>query len=292
MGAAICVMHYSGMAGVTFELSYSAADTSYAVSSSPLGTLGIGLVMLILQGLAVLTSSMDRRFGAQTHELSARILQAQDQERRRLARHLHETVAQSLAALKMNLATINRASTGKNATLGDTLAESMALADDCMKEVRTLSYLLHPPLLEESGLASAVAWYAAGVGERSGIKVTLEIPTELGRLPDQIETAVFRMVQECLTNIHRHSGSTTAKVRMVREDASLLVEVEDEGRGMPARGNQAARALFASGVGLAGLRERVMQLGGRLEIDTSSRGTKVSVILPLNRASLWQKRAS
>jgi signal transduction histidine kinase len=291
MGAAICVMHYTGMAAITFVLSHSAADISYAVSISPLGIFATALVMLILQGLAVLTSFVDRRFGAQ-RELSARILKAQDQERRRLARHLHETVAQSLAALKMNLAKINRASTVKGNTIGNTVADSIALADDAMREARTLSYLLHPPLFEESGLASALEWYATGFGERSGIKVTLEIPAELGRLPEPIETAVFRMVQECLTNIHRHSGSTTAKVKMVLEEGSLLVEVEDEGRGMPARNNKFVGALLASGVGLAGIRERVMQLGGRLEFDTSSRGTKVSVILPLKLASLWQKHAS
>jgi signal transduction histidine kinase len=291
MGAAICVMHYVAMAAVRFELSFRPADQSHAVSISPLDTFGIGLVILILQVLAVMTSSVDRRLGAQ-HELSARILQAQDQERRRLARHLHETVAQSLTALKMNLARINRA-TGSNPAIRNTSEDSMALADNAMREVRTLSYLLHPPLLEESGLASALGWYVTGFGERSGIKVTLDIPDELGRLPEQIETAAFRMVQESLTNIHRHSGSTTAKVRISARNGSLRVEVEDEGRGMAAaRRNKFVGAPFNHGVGLASMRERAMQLGGRLEIESSSRGTKVSLILPLPPATLWQEHVS
>jgi signal transduction histidine kinase len=241
---------------------------------------------------ATLITSGDSRFSAQarelhlTQDLSAHVLRSQDEERRRIARQLHETVAQSLAALKMNLVRIGRLVSG-GANASDVLSESVALTDEAMKEIRTLSYLLHPPLLEEGGLVPGLRWYATGFAERSGINVHLDVSPDLERMPEEIEMVVFRIVQECLNNIHRHSGSTTARVRVVRESSNLRVEVEDEGRGMPA-----SHARAFAGVGLAGIRERAKQLGGRLEIHSSSHGTKVSVILPLDRTNLWQKSES
>ncbi len=285
LGAGIAAMHYTAMAGTTFLRSAVAPDLSHAANITTLGAAGIGVVAIMVQSLAVLTSFVDRRFYAQaqelrfTQELSARVFRSQDEERRRIARQLHETVAQSLAALKMNLAKIGRLITG-DASARDVLVESVLLTDEAIKEIRTLSYVLHPPLLEEGGLAPGLRWYATGFAERSGINVQLDVPPDLERMPEQIEIAVFRIVQECLSNIHRHSGSAKAWIRVVREGNNLRVEVEDEGEGMPA-----AHALGYAGVGLAGIRERVIQLGGQLEIHSSSHGTQITVILPLHRVS-------
>lgn len=287
MGAAISVMHYTGMAATTFWLSAVAPDLVHTVSISSLGTVGILVATFVVQAAAVLTSRLDRRFTA-GHELSARILQSQDEERQRIARQLHETVAQNLIALKMNLTKISREGGGSDASAKAAIADSIALTDDCLKEVRTLSHLLHPPLLEQAGLLSGLRWYAAGFQERSGITVRLELPPDLKRLPQDVETAVFRIVQECLTNIHRHSGSAVATIRIASAGDSLRVEVEDEGRGMPAQVGQQAAPL---GVGIAGMRERVEQLGGTLEINSGKHGTKVTAILPMNGREMWEKSA-
>jgi signal transduction histidine kinase len=217
---------------------------------------------------------------ADLERLSGQLLQLQDEERRRTARMLHETVAQGLAALKMDLAVV-RLSRKTNGSGPDTaLEEAIWLADRCIREVRTVSYLLHPPLLDETGLAAALQWYVAGFEQRSGIKTELYLPETIGRLPRQIETTVFRIIQECLTNIHRHSGSPTAHVGIRNTDETVTVEVSDQGRGMRAQkaGHKAgSTALF--GVGIMGMQERVKQLGGRMEIESSDKGTTVQVIL-------------
>src|SRR6266516_3668891 len=163
--------------------------------------------------------------------LSGQLMRIQDEERRRMARLLHETIAQTLAVLKMDLAVVKRH--GKwNALEGrEALQEAAKLADECIREVRTLSYLLHPPLLDEAGLCSALQWYAAGFEQRSGIETKLDLPAELGRLPENIEIAVFRLVQECLTNIHRHAESPDARIRITKTESSLVVEVSDSGHG-------------------------------------------------------------
>jgi len=166
------------------------------------------------------------------------------------------------------------------------LGEAMSLADTCIRGVRTVSYLLHPPLLDETGLASALQWYVAGFEQRSAINTTLDLPETIGRLPRQIETTVFRIIQECLTNIHRHSNSLTAQVGIRTTDQMVIVEVSDEGRGMPPhniRTNAAATALL--GVGIMGMQERVKQLGGRMEIESSDHGTTVRVVLPHTRVT-------
>jgi PAS domain S-box-containing protein len=209
-------------------------------------------------------------------QLSAHLVHSQDQERRRIARQLHETTVQSLIALKMNLARISRSNVPKEKGMDAVLFESFALTEQCLQEIRTLSHLLHPPLMDEVGLLSALRWYVLGFGERSGISVTLDAPSEIERLPHEMEAAVFRIAQEALTNIHCHSGSPTAKVRIVRNPDNILLEVEDKGRGM-----DPAIAAQGAGVGIAGMRERINQLGGNLEIQSSSRGTKVTAVLPI-----------
>ena len=205
-----------------------------------------------------------------------RLMRAQDEERRRIARQLHETTAQDLAALKMNLASLVRRGSlaGEDLSL---LEESAALATEAMEDIRVLSYLLHPPLLDEVGLAAALRWYAKGFSQRSGVEVRLSLLPTSERLPPPIETALFRVIQECLINIHRHSGSATAEVRLRRADGRLVLEVQDWGRGMP----RAARLRSGEGVGLAAMRERAQQLAGTLEVDSGPGGTTIRASIPL-----------
>jgi signal transduction histidine kinase len=181
--------------------------------------------------------------------------------------------------LAMNLASMTQHSR-KNPMLGKVLDDSQTLLQQLNKEIRTTSYLLHPPLLDENGLPEAVRWYLQGLMERSGLTVDPQINNDFGRLPDEMELAMFRIVQECLTNIHRHSGSKTATVRLSRTSTRVTLEIEDQGKGIPAEklaGIRAAR----SGVGITGMRERVRHYNGSLQIDSNHNGTKILVTLPV-----------
>jgi signal transduction histidine kinase len=160
----------------------------------------------------------------------------------------------------------------------EVLDESAALVQRALTDVRTISYLLHPPLLDEAGLASAMRWYVEGFARRSGIHVELELPDEILRLAEDRETALFRVVQESLINIHRHADSPVAHVRLRHHADTVILEIEDEGRGIPVADN--AMAQSSLGVGIAGMRERMEQLGGRLELASTDRGTTVRAILP------------
>lgn len=217
-------------------------------------------------------------------ELTGRLLQLQDEERRRFARELHDSVGQVLAALSINL-TVARTEIERLTKTANVLSESEALVQDMTKEVRTISYLLHPPLLDESGLSSALRWYVNGFAERSNIKVDLQIPDDLGRFSREVETAVFRVVQECLTNIHRHSGSPVATVRVVRQDGHILLEVEDRGKGIPKDRLIEMDTAGLPGVGIRGMRERMRQLGGGLEVTSNGHGTNIRAELPLTATS-------
>ena len=219
-----------------------------------------------------------KRFEDSLRELTSRLLQLQDEERRRIARELHDSAGQMLAALSMNVSRLHRVLAESNPELRETTADSMQLIEELSTEIRTLSYLLHPPLLDESGLASALAWYTEGLTARSKIAVDLQVSPELGRLPSDLETAIFRIVQECLTNIHRHSGSPTASINIDREDGTVRVEVADEGKGLNV--DNASGMKSRVGVGLRGMQERVRQLGGTLEICNSNPGTRVTAVLP------------
>jgi signal transduction histidine kinase len=148
-------------------------------------------------------------------------------------------------------------------------------------EVRTISHLLHPPLLDEAGLSSALRWYVDGFSQRSGIKVQLDMPDNFRRLPGELETAVFRVVQESLTNIHRHSGSPTAKIRVRERDHDVLVDVEDHGKGIPPEKRQLMASSGTPGVGVRGMQERLRQLGGTLQIESDESGTVVMARLPI-----------
>jgi signal transduction histidine kinase len=212
--------------------------------------------------------------------LSGRLIQMQDDERRRIARELHDSAGQILIALKLNLAQIQR-KVQQLGPEGAKMAESLGLIDELTQELRTISHLLHPPLLDELGLVSAVRWYVEGFAERSKIGVDLELDSGFGRLSRELETTVFRIVQECLTNIHRHSGSATASIRIVRDEQNVTVEVRDYGKGMPADRTVGVKGPITPGVGIQGMRERVRQLGGRLEFRTGSSGTAVLAMLPV-----------
>jgi signal transduction histidine kinase len=218
---------------------------------------------------------------SQFRALAGRLMQAQDDERRRIAQLLHETTAQDLAALKMHLARLNR-TVSLSEPDRNALTESISLAEQAMTEIRTLSYLLHPPFLDEAGLLSALRWYATGFAERSGITVDLELPEQFERPPRDTETALFRIVQESLINIHRHAGSQTARIRLRRDAETLVLEIEDQGRGIPSVSLERITSREGLvGVGIAGMSERIEQLGGRLEILSSDAGTTVRVRLPL-----------
>jgi len=414
MGAAIPVMHYTGMAAARFTPSSMVADTAHAVSSSTLGFTGVSAVTLTVLGVAVLTSAVDRRFSAQKlqldaserryqlliegvkdyaifmltpnghvaswnlgaerikgyraeeiigrhfscfypeedirngkpeqqlriaiaeggvvdegwrvrkdgskfwatvvisalrdsaghlqgfskvsrditerkraeeslRELSGRLLQVQDEERRHFARELHDSAGQMLAALGMTLAPLQAEASkiGPNAVAQ--VKESLALVAELSKEVRTISHLLHPPLLDEVGLSSALHLYVEGFAERSKIKVDLEIPVDFGRLSRESETTIFRVVQECLTNIHRHSASQVARIHIYRSENEVRVEVQDQGKGVSPEMESTGKA----GVGIRGMQGRLRQLGGTLEIDSGRNGAGTLVIarLPMNRIS-------
>jgi signal transduction histidine kinase len=216
-------------------------------------------------------------------DLSARLLQMQDEERRRIARELHDSVGQMLAALSMNLTAV-RTDIDQLARTAAALSDSESLVQEMVTEVRTISHLLHPPLLDEAGLSSALRWYVDGFAQRSGIKVDLDVPEDFERLPVEMETAIFRVVQECLTNIHRHSGSPVAKIRMRERDGEVLVDIEDKGRGIPQHKLEEMSAAGTPGVGMRGMQERLRQLGGKLEIQSGPGGTSIRVRLPITAA--------
>ncbi|HEX2836351.1 MAG TPA: ATP-binding protein [Thermoanaerobaculia bacterium] len=213
-------------------------------------------------------------------QLSTRLLQLQDEERARIARQLHDTTAQSLAAMRMHLVRIDQSGVLKDGPFRDALAETLALTDQSIAEIRTLSYLLHPPMIEAMGLGASLRWYTRGFEDRSGIRTELEAPDELARLPKEFETAVFRIVQEALTNIQRHSGSSVARVRLSRTDRELCVSIEDEGRGLPHALRGDGNALRSAGVGMAGMEHRARELGGKIDVHSSDRGTRLEVTLP------------
>jgi PAS domain S-box-containing protein len=415
MGSAIPVMHYTGMAAAHFTLSTLIPDTAHAVSTSTLGFTGVSITTVVISAVAVLTSTLDRRFAAQRRSLSeseqryqllvdgvkdyaivmltpdgrvgswnsgaeriegyaaeeilgqpfsgffppedrnenkpaellecaskvgrvedqgwrvrkdgsrfwadvvitalrdnvghlqgfskmlrdaterkraeeglrllsARLLQLRDEERRHIARELHDSAGQIIAALNMKLAPIVKNGKSKP-EIDNIIRESLELLQQLSTEVRTISHLLHPPLLDEVGLSSALRLYVEGFSERSNIRVELDIPNDFGRLSRELETAIFRVVQESLTNIHRHSGSETARIKIWLEGNDVRVEVEDDGKGIAAGKHLESGPTAKVGVGLRGMYERIRQLGGTLEIcaGPSGRGTRLSICVPFER---------
>jgi len=215
--------------------------------------------------------------------LSGKLLRFQDEERRRIARELHDSTGQNLVALATMLGQLSSSMSSAGRKSRQLLSECKALADQCIREIRTLSYVLHPPVLDQAGLADAIRDYVDGFTKRSGIQVELELSPHLGRMARDMELALFRVVQESLTNIQRHSGSQQAKIRIDR-NSDLTLEISDLGRGVSAgaqRGKEEPR--FEVGVGIPSMQERVKLIGGRLEIDSTSDGTTVRVTIPLER---------
>ena len=240
--------------------------------------------------LRALSQQLERRVDERTaqlkqaessaRQLGAQVLRMQDEERRRIARDLHDSVGQAVAILNMNLGQLRR-STNLNSLELAVLADSKVIADNVSDEVRTISYLLHPPLLDDMGLPAALKWYIEGFSKRSGITTDLKLSRDFGRLPADCEIAIFRIVQESLTNIHRHSESRRAAVRVIWDPEQVEVQIEDGGKGIPVDHHTNFAAGAAMGVGLRGMRERVAQLGGKLDLQSSSDGTIVRAMLPL-----------
>jgi len=219
------------------------------------------------------------RQSEQLRDLSSRLLRTQDEERRRIARELHDSAGQLLTALAITLTRITQNAGSSAAPLAKDADDSQRLVQQLTQEIRTMSYLLHPPLLDEAGLADAVTWYTQGLMERSGLNITLEVAKDFGRLPRDMELVMFRVVQECLTNIHRHSGSKSALIRILRERESIVLSISDEGQGIsPERLSQIQSQ--GSGVGITGMRERVRQFGGQMHLESDRSGTRVSVKFP------------
>jgi PAS domain S-box-containing protein len=212
--------------------------------------------------------------------LSLRIMQVQDDERRHIARELHDSAGQTLTVLGINLAQIIHLAGQSDPPIAAKLAETQTILEQLTREIRTTSYLLHPPLLDEGGLAPALTWYVQGLTERSNLEIDLCIPEDLGRLPRDRELAIFRVVQESLANILRHSGSKKAAIRITRGDSSVSVAIQDFGSGMPPEKLSAIQS-HGSGVGIRGMRERIHQLNGEMKIESSDSGTTVSVSLPV-----------
>ena len=218
----------------------------------------------------------------QEADIVARLQQVQDGERRRLARELHDSVGQLLASIAMNIARVRAESDKLSPEVAELVIQNGSMVNEITNEIRTISHLLHPPLLDEMGLPLALRWYIDGYMERSKIRATVEVPDGFDRLPPDTEIAVFRAVQECLANVHRHSGSSSCSVKLVRDGQELQLQVEDSGSGIPKE--KLANVMSSGGVGLRGMRERVRRLGGTLAIDSNEQGTTVTIKLPIQPA--------
>ena len=216
--------------------------------------------------------------------LSAKVLTLQDEERRKFARELHDSVGQHLAAVKMAISVLQKKYPSDTA-----LQDCIKLLDDSISETRTISHLLHPPLLDEAGLNSASRWFVEGFGKRSGIDVNLDIHDGAGRLPEATELVLFRVLQESLTNVHRHSGAKRADVSLQTVGGQVILRVRDYGKGMPAAVVQSLREDGSGGgVGLAGMTERIREIGGKLEINSGASGTEIVVRLPVRKRVMQQ----
>lgn len=227
----------------------------------------------------------------QLRSLSLHLMTLQDEERRRIARELHDTAGQTLAAMKMSIALI-QGTKGAGAEFARLVDDLNALTDEALQEVRTTSYLLHPPLLDEAGIASAARWFVEGFARRSGIQVDCDIPERMERPPRDCELVLFRVLQESLTNVHRHSGASAARVSLHRDTDRFELEVGDNGKGIsPERLRRFNAAVGNAGVGISGMRERVRELGGRLEIRSVQNGTTILVALPAMQAGNAAARA-
>lgn len=233
---------------------------------------------------AELESLVEKRTATLRH-LSSRLMRVQDEEHRKIARELHDGLGQSLTALSLNLGRLEQ----QPSETPSILEESRGIITQAISETRTLSHLLHPPLLDEIGFASAAKWFVEGFSKRSGVAVALYLPEDLPRLPQYMEIGLFRILQEGLTNIHRHSGSPSADIHILLNQATLHMQIRDYGRGIPAEVLEKWRTSGAAGVGLGGMRERVSELGGQAEISNAPQGTLVSITVPVGTMEVGNK---
>lgn len=267
------------MSNVALRLAKTAIASSLVFGRREASTWPEGLVDDFLQPVLQGANETGNRV-KQQHEcapsISARLFQAQDEERRRISRELHDSVGQSLTVILMNLEVLSRT------VMDKTLEETINLVKDVSREVRTISYLMHPPMLDLCGLETAINCYAEGFSKRSGIKTEVEVLEELPRLQTEKETVLYRIVQECLTNIHRHSGASKAWIRIEVNEGQLRLEVEDNGEGFASKDVHASAYMPVSpGVGIPGMRGRMRELGGSLHIQSSKHCTKVTAVLSL-----------
>jgi len=265
--------------GSTFEWLHKRIDTGETfaaeVDLSSLSSGGTTLALAVVHDV-----TLRKRAEEDLRHLSAELMRLQDEERRRIGRDLHDSTGQTLAALEISLAELQRQAAGLAAVPRERLEECIRLAAQCSAEIRTASYLLHPPLLDELGLVSALRWLADGLRSRSGIEVRLQLPEDLQRLPAEEELAFFRVAQEALTNVHRHSSSPWVAIRLKGRSGQLVLEIEDGGRGI-SRPSPADPAGVGVGVGVMGMRERIRELGGAFAVESTSGGTLIRASLPL-----------
>jgi signal transduction histidine kinase len=241
----------------------------------------------------ILLESLVAKRTAALRRLSQQLMRMQDDERRKVARDLHDSTGQTLVALKMSLFSLQQKVENDPAT-ANALEDIARIADQALQEIRTTSYLLHPPLLDEAGLASAASWYIEGFSKRSGLEVNFGCAPEIERLPNDIEIVLFRVLQESLSNVHRHSGASLVNIRLARSDESVLLEVQDNGVGIaPALLDSLQNTNIDAGVGLAGMRERTDDLNGQFEMESSPSGTTLRIRIPLSpdRATLSRSNA-
>lgn len=214
-------------------------------------------------------------------QLTVRLFSIQDEERRRIARELHDGTAQNLFAISVNLQKLGHLGRLNDGEIEELIGESQSLVEQSLKEIRTLSYLLHPPLLDQAGLVSALQWYIEGFSKRSGIYIDLHAQP-IGRLSSDVEMALFRVVQEALSNVRRHAESETASIRLEHRHSQIVLEIKDHGRGLLLDGNGFdPSAAVCPGVGIPGMKQRLRQLGGKLEITSNGHGTTVSAVVPV-----------
>jgi len=222
---------------------------------------------------------IEQRTGA-LRLLTVKLLQSQDEERRSFARNLHDSIGQHLTVLKMNLQRMNGVE--QPIVRPELLSESLRAVDECLKETRTISYLLHPPLLDEAGFESAARWYVEGFAERGGIRAKINFPEKMDRLPESVELALFRILQESLTNVHRHSGSPTVEIDVKLESDMVTLAVRDAGHGIPSQVLERFQGTGTAGIGLAGMRERIADLGGEFHVESNRLGTVLRLSIPLD----------
>jgi signal transduction histidine kinase/CheY-like chemotaxis protein len=272
----------SGIAQGDVTLEHSGETRMVRLIFSPIGGDKVRITAMEVTEL-VETSRALRVSQASLQSLSARILHVEDEERRRLARDLHDNTGQEIAALSLALRRVEISAANASPEVREAVAESISFASKIENQIRTLSYLLHPPLLDEFGLRAAIGWFVDGFTKRSGIDLKLKVSKSLPRFSRRKEIALFRVVQAALANVLRHSGSQTARIQISLRPGAVELAVEDEGKGMSARQLQAVREGSGGGVGIGGMRERLRELGGNLQVNSDKSGTRVIATLPVDQ---------